>query len=225
MMFFSLRRYNLCMPFRNPKHEVLRRARTSEEKAQVKASLIATGRKLVATEGLAAVSLRRVATEAGYAPSTIYKYFRDQQDLFFQIRAEDMHAANAMFRRHIARTHEPAARVKKLFIVTAEYWLAHMDDFMVIFAPPGERAAEDDFAKSDAVRDALALYYETVDALFDVMPRPALTSRAAADLLLAAVHGTVLFPHMTPGISWTPRKALVARLVTTMVDSWVEGGK
>lgn len=171
------------------------------------------------------MSLRRVATEAGYAPGTIYQYFRDQQDLFFQIRAEDMHAATASFRRHIARTTDPAARVKKLFIATADYWLAHMDDFMVIFAPPGERAAEDGFAKSDAVRDILALYYETVDALFDSIPSPPLTSRAAADVLLAAVHGTVLFPHMTPGMPWTSRKAMVAQLVTTMVDAWVAQGQ
>jgi AcrR family transcriptional regulator len=213
------------MSFRHPKNEVLRRARTPQDKAQVKAAFIATGRRLVTSEGLAAVSLRRVATEAGYAPGTIYQYFHDQQDLFFQIRAEDMQAATVSFRRLIARTPDAAARVKKLFIGTADYWLAHMDDFMVIFAPPGERAAADGFAKSDAVRDILALYYETVDALFDTLPKAPLASRAAADVLLAAVHGTVLFPYMTPGMPWTARKTMVKQIVTTLVDQWVVQGQ
>lgn len=216
------------MSFRKPSSEVQSRARTPEDKAKVKAAFIAAGRRLVAEEGLAAVSLRRVATLAGYAPGAIYQYFRDQQDLFLQIRGEDMQAATQLFRRVVARTADPAERVKKLFIGTAHYWLSHMDDFLILFPAPGARVASDGFAKSQAVRDILALYYETVDALFDTLAQPSLSSRVAADMLLAAVHGTVLFPQMTPGMPWTKTRTMVRLLVTTMVDQWVaqgQGGK
>jgi AcrR family transcriptional regulator len=212
------------MPFRKPSSEVLSRARTPEDKERVKAAFIAAGRRLVSHEGLAAVSLRRVATEAGYAPGAIYQYFRDQQDLFFHIRGEDMQAATQKFRRVVARTPDPVERVKKLFIGTADYWLSHIEDFLVIFPAPAARSASDGFAKSQAVHDILALYYETVDALFETIARPTLSSRTAADLLLAAVHGTVLFPHMTPGMPWTKTRPMVRELVTTMVDQWVAQG-
>lgn len=213
------------MPFRKPSSEVLSRARTPEDKERVKAAFVAAGRRLVSQEGMAAVSLRRVATEAGYAPGAIYQYFRDQQDLFFNIRSEDMQAATEKFRRMVARTPDPVERVKKLFIGTADYWLSHMEDFLVIFPAPGARVATDGFAKSQAVREILALYYETVDALFETLPERSVPSRTAADLLLAAVHGTVLFPHMTPGMPWTKTRTMVRLLVTTMVDQWVESGR
>jgi len=213
------------MSFRKPSSEVLSRARTPEDKERVKAAFIDAGRRLASREGLAAVSLRRVATEAGYAPGAIYQYFRDQQDLFFHIRAEDMQAATESFRRVVARTPDPVERVKKLFIGTADYWLSHMEDFLVIFPSPGARSASDGFAKSQAVREILALYYETVDALFETIPQPSVSSRVAADLLLAAVHGTVLFPYMTPGMPWTKTRTMVRQLVTTMVDRWVVEGQ
>jgi AcrR family transcriptional regulator len=213
------------MSFRQPSSEVRSRARTPDDKEKVKAAFIAAGQRLAGEEGMAAVSLRRVATEAGYAPGAIYQYFRDQQDLFLHIRASEMEAATQRFRRVVARTADPAERVKKLFIGTADYWLSHMDDFLVIFPSPGARAPSDGFAQSQAVREILALYYATVDALFETIPRAPLASRAAADLLLAAVHGTVLFPHMTPGMPWTRTRTMVRTLVTTMVDQWVAQGQ
>ena len=64
------------MSFREPKNEVLSRARTPEDKAKVRDAFIAAGRRLLAEGDPSRVSLRMIAAEAGYAPGAIYQYDR-----------------------------------------------------------------------------------------------------------------------------------------------------
>lgn len=213
------------MPFRHPKTEVLSRARTPEDKARVREAFIAAGRRLFAQEDPSRISVRRIAAEAGYAPGAVYQYFAHQQDLFFQIRAHDMHAATEELRQLIARTRDPAKRVQKLFIGTADYWLSHMEEFLIIFPAPSARASAPvaegvPFGKSEVVRDSLDLYYETVDEFFKTLPHPPMPARLAADMLIAAVHGTIVFPCMTRTMDWSDTRTMVTKLVTTMVHQW-----
>ncbi|SEB25968.1 TetR/AcrR family transcriptional regulator [Variovorax sp. YR216] len=214
------------MSFRHPKNEVLSRARTPEDKAKVREAFIAAGRKLFAEEeDHSRISLRRIAAEAGYAPGAIYQYFAHQQDLFVQIRAHDMHAATQDLRHLIARTRDPARRVEKLFIGAAEYWLGHMDEFLMIFPaastqPAPVPAGTQPFGQSSVVMESLDLYYETVEGLWATLSSPPMPARLAADMLIAAVHGTIVFPCMTRTMEWSDTRLMVTKLVTTIVRQW-----
>jgi len=215
------------MSFRHPQNEVLSRARSPEDKAKVREAFIAAGRKLFAEEDdPSGVSLRRIAAAAGYAPGAIYQYFADQQDLFFQIRAHDMHAATQQLRQLIAHTRSPARRVEKLFMGTADYWLNHMEEFLIIFpaasthTPAPSPAGSLPFGRSPVVEDSLRLYYETVEAYFDTLAQPPMPPRLAADMLMAAVHGMIVFPCMTRTMDWSDTRTMVKKLVTTLVLQW-----
>lgn len=218
------------MSFRLSKTEVLSRARTPADKAKVREAFIAAGRKLFADEDLSTVSLRRIAAEAGYAPGSIYQYFEHQQDLFFQIRAHDMHACTEQLRQLVARVRSPARRVLKLFIGTADYWLEHMEAFLVLFPAPTMRPSpvvSSDalpFAKSIAAQDGLKLYYETVEQYFQTLARPPMDVQLASDILIAAVHGMIVFPCMTRSMDWSDTRTMVKRLVTSVVADWGKGG-
>jgi AcrR family transcriptional regulator len=213
------------MSFRQPQNEVLSRARSAEDKARVREAFIAAGRKLLTEGDPSKLSLRMIAAEAGYAPGAIYNYFHDQQDLFFHIREHDMHAATDSLRQLISHTRDPAKRVQKLFIGAADHWLAHMDEFLVIFPAPALRdpsppADGVPFGRSPVVTESLQLYYDTVDEFFRSLKRPPMPARLATDLLIAAVHGTIAFPCMTRTMEWSDTRAMVKRLVTTLVDQW-----
>jgi AcrR family transcriptional regulator len=218
------------MSFRPAKPEVLSRARTPEDKAKVREAFIVAGRMLFASEDPSTVSLRRIAATAGYAPGTIYQYFAHQQDLFFHVRAHEMQASTEHLRRAIARERSPAKRVLKLFTATADYWLQHMEEFLVVFpAPSASRrpavaGTAEPFGQSAAARESLQLYYDTVDAYFQTLARPPLNSRLAADLLMAAVHGTLVFPCMTRSMEWSDTRLMVKHLVTSVVADWGQAG-
>lgn len=215
---------------RPTKTETLSRARSPEDKAKVREAFIAAGRRLYAQANPEAVSLRRIAAEAGYAPGAIYKYFVDQHDLFFHIRAHDMEASTEQLRHLIARIRSPAKRVHKLFLGTADYWLQNMEAFLVMFpAPSAHRALAIDsagvpFGRSAVVQASLRLYYETVDEFFRTLERPPMSSHLACDILLAAVHGVIVFPCMTRSMEWSDTRLMVERLVAGLVAEWSANG-
>ena len=205
------------------------RARSDEDKTRVREVFIAAGRDLFAREDPARVSLRRVASAAGYAPAAIYRYFKDQQELFAYIREHDMQQAAERLARVCARTRDPVERTRRLFRATVDYWLEHIDHFLVLFpapraeAPPVAQGAQP-FGRSAVVQQMLALYYDTVQAMFDSLPRAPLPPRLAADTLLASVHGTLVFPLMTRTMAWSDRRQMARLLIDTVVDAWSRAG-
>lgn len=200
------------------------RARSEDEKARVREAILAAGRELFSREDPEQVSLRRIAAAAGYAPAAIYRYFKHQQDLFTAIREHDMLEAAHALCALIERKRDPRQRVLALYIGTADYWLERMDAFLVLFPPArASRPLQDQdhpFARSPGVLKLLGLYYGTVQELFDTLPRAPMPHRLAADTLLAGVHGSLVFPLMTPTMEWSDRREMVKRLVTSTVNHW-----
>jgi hypothetical protein len=63
-------------------------------------------------------------------------WFADQQELFSCIREHDTKEATDELERLSARTPDPVQRALKLFLGTADCWLDHMDQFLVLFPAP-----------------------------------------------------------------------------------------
>ena len=141
-----------------------------------------------------------------------------------------MHASTEQLRQLISRVRSPGKQVLKLFIGTADYWLEHMEEFLVIFpAPSVSRSSAVSgsgvpFGKSAAAQDSLKLYYDTVDDYFRTLVRPPLNSHLAADILIAAVHGMIVFPCMTRSMDWSDTRVMVKHLVSSVVADWSKQG-
>lgn len=201
------------------------RAHSAEDKQQVRAAFIAVGRQLLASHDPAQVSLRRIATEAGYSPATIYQYFEDQRALFLAIREQDMTTAVEVFERVAARTRDPERRVRNVFIGAVKYWLKHLDHFQALFSsPPNQlpmRTKEGvPFGRSPIVIRSYALYETIVRQLFETYPRPPLPVKLATDSLIAATHGIVSFPMHTRGMDWSDTLKMAECVVDALLDDW-----
>ena len=55
--------------------------RRDAERAQLRDELLAAAERLLQANGYAGFSLRQVAEETGYTPTTIYRHFKDRDDL------------------------------------------------------------------------------------------------------------------------------------------------
>jgi AcrR family transcriptional regulator len=64
--------------------------RKTRQRAANRASILEAARRVAAREGAGALSLRAVAAEAGYAPASVYEYFRNRGDLVLALAAEDL---------------------------------------------------------------------------------------------------------------------------------------
>lgn len=214
------------MTFRQSPRTDRRRARSPEDKAQVREKFIEVGRELFSSNDPGNVSLRQIAAKAGYAPGAIYQYFANQQELFAYIREHDMQAAADAFAAGIAKTRDPTKKVQKLFYLTVDYWLEHMDQYVVLFPAPTRRPSQVKpgsipFGKSSVVRNILSLYYDAVEEMFDTLPRRPLSTRVATDTLLSSVYGMIVFPVMTSTMDWSDTRTMARGLIRSVLNEWV----
>jgi AcrR family transcriptional regulator len=64
--------------------------RRSRQRAANRGAILEAARRVAAREGAGELSLRAVAGEAGYAPASVYEYFRNRAELVLALAAEDM---------------------------------------------------------------------------------------------------------------------------------------
>ena len=72
--------------------EVLSRRveRRTRQRAANRSAILEAARRVSGREGAGALSLRAVAGEAGYAPASVYEYFRNRAELVLALAAEDL---------------------------------------------------------------------------------------------------------------------------------------
>src|SRR5215467_7646947 len=64
--------------------------RKHRQRAANRGAIVDAARRVATREGPGAISLRAVAAEAGYAPASVYEYFRNRGELVLALAAEDL---------------------------------------------------------------------------------------------------------------------------------------
>jgi AcrR family transcriptional regulator len=64
--------------------------RRTRQRAANRGAILEAARRVASREGAGALSLRAVAAEAGYAPASVYEYFRNRGELVLALAAEDL---------------------------------------------------------------------------------------------------------------------------------------
>jgi AcrR family transcriptional regulator len=218
-----------------PDHDVLgrrpapgARARTDEQKKEVRDDLIKVGRHLFAVDDPATVSLRKIAASAGYSPGTVYKYFRDQHDLFIAIREQDMSRVVDNLEKIAQRTRDPEERLRAVFLAAVRHWLKYPDEFRVLFAIRPEqsvKAGQPPFGKSAVVLRSYALYRKLVDDLFATYPSQPCSPRLATDSVIAATHGIIAFTLHTHTLEWSNPIRMAEEVLNALLFSWAKSGR
>lgn len=62
--------------------------RKKREKAAIKAKILETANKLFLEKGYEGTSIRTISEAIEYSPATIYLYFKDKNDIFFQLQQQ-----------------------------------------------------------------------------------------------------------------------------------------
>jgi AcrR family transcriptional regulator len=87
-----------------------RAERKTRQRAANRNAILDAARRVAAREGAGELSLRAVAAEAGYAPASVYEYFRNRAELVLALAAEDLGQFARMLRDSTPKTLSVAAR-------------------------------------------------------------------------------------------------------------------
>ena len=75
--------------------------RRSRQRAANRTAILDAARRVATREGAGALSLRATAGEAGYAPASVYEYFRNRAELVLALAADDLSQIARALREHV----------------------------------------------------------------------------------------------------------------------------
>ncbi len=110
--------------------------RKEREKENLRQEILDAASEMFANEGYANVSMRKIAEQIEYSPTTIYLYFKDKNDLLNQI-CEDTFGKLYRIVSTIRETSEnPLESLRKGLRAYIEFGLEHPNHYEVTFITP-----------------------------------------------------------------------------------------
>jgi len=197
------------------------RERREREKDRLRQEILDAARELFVTEGFEHVSMRRIAAEIEYSPTTIYLYFKDKTELFNSICEEAFSRLAARLEKISREDGDSLVKLHRGCRAYVDFGLKHPHHYRLVFidssvpfsgktlqvnAPSaGERAF-------DNLRQAVqACVAEGYFPLNDV--------EIMSQAVWSALHGVTSLLISRPDFPWVAR----SRLVNLTIDAMIRG--
>lgn len=197
-------------------------ARRDNQKAELREMILATARELVMQKGFAELSIRKLADAIGYAPGTIYLYFKDRDELVREICVGGF-AALSEEMKVVAGAADPLKRLVALMHAYADFAVKNPETYRLSFMED-PKFTEEMFrtapleGKGGAGRQAFAA---VVKAVGDLKRSGKLGRKEdenlLAEVLWAGVHGVVSLKLIYPAFPTNSTEALVNKMIHTLL--------
>ncbi len=189
-----------------------RPARSAEQIADMRAHIAAAALKLFQAEGFEAVSMRRLAQEAGCTPMTLYKYYESKIDILRFLWAEVFAELFYDLGERVSQEPDPVARLTLIAHGYVSYWLEHREHYFMVFMSGGISQADvTGFVSDSATLARFDLLRDSLQAALGT-PEPEVL-RVKSELLLCMLNGIAHNLITIPGYDWSAPEALVEQAV------------
>ena len=190
-----------------------RPARSPVQIEDMRLHIAACARRLFQAEGYAAVSMRKLAAEAGCTPKTLYAYFAAKIDVLSLLWSEVFAALFDQLDARAAEVPDPKARLEAVAHGYVAYWLQHREAYFLVFMSSGlTRPDVEDFVATGSPRARFDLFAQCLaEARGSAAPDADLKERTEA--LVCALNGIAQALITLSGHAWSSPQALVRRAV------------
>jgi AcrR family transcriptional regulator len=196
--------------------------RRLREKVALREEILEAARELFVKEGYESVSMRRIAQEIEYSPTTIYLYFRDKQDLIHQLCDETFSLLIKTLKDLHLDLGDPLEGLRKAGYAYVQFGLEHPDHYRATFVIPHcheemagltEKELENDSGMQCfnslrmGVAECIRLgYFKPVDI------------ETTSQAIWANLHGITSLLIGNSKFPWVEKQSLVKFTVDTMID-------
>jgi AcrR family transcriptional regulator len=206
--------------------------RRKQQQEDLRAKILDAARDLFVTEGVEAVSMRKVADKIGYSATTLYNYFEDKDTLLYALCDADFGTLQESFKK-IGRIVDPIERLRKMGQTYITFALRYPSHYRLMFMTPrlprGEEACRE-IERDNPDQDSYAFVRATVvEALAAGAFR---ADYQDADLLSqviwSGVHGVAAL-HLIMGkddwIRWRPVEEVARTAIDVLIRGMVRTGR
>jgi AcrR family transcriptional regulator len=140
--------------------------RKEREKQEMRRLIISAAMEMFIKDGYEKTSIRNIAEKIEYSPATIYLYYKDKDELFYEIQNEAFNQLHEHFIAH-ATAEDPMERLRQLLKIYIEYGIKNPDlyDLMFILRSPMNAVGEDE--DWDACDGSFKFLLQTIAAAQD----------------------------------------------------------
>ena len=197
-------------------------ARSDQQKTEVRELILTAARQIVVRDGFAALSIRKLAKEIGYAPGTIYLYFGNRDALTREICLQGF----AELSEHldlVVEIADPRERLTALLHAYADFALQNPETYRLSFMEDPKFAEEMMRAaplesEHGAGRRAFTLIVRTLQDLKQSGGVRAEEDEALlAEMFWTSVHGVVSLNLVYPAFPITPTEVLLQKTIECLL--------
>ena len=117
--------------------------RKEKQKLEIRKQILEASMKLFVEEGFSNVSIRRIADIIEYSPTTIYLYFKDKDEIFYNLHEMGFQKLQEM-NKNLDDIHNPLLRLHKMGENYIQFGIENSEfyDLMFIQPEPMEKLTE-----------------------------------------------------------------------------------
>jgi len=195
-----------------------KRAKIREEFRQ---EILNEARVLFLKDGYDKFSMRRLAEQIGYTPTTIYRYFKDKDDLLYAICEEVAEHFFSNLNHVIARYKSPIEALRRSMLCHIAFGFENPNHYQVFFfTKTNVYGSQEHFLeKQSMARDTYLTFRALVQQCIEAGQLRRMDVEMLTQALGSAVHGSItwqIFGRSVPEIDRTV-------LAETLVDGLLKG--
>lgn len=180
------------------------------DRTTVQIDIIRVARILFAENGYEGVSMRRVAEQAGCAPSALYRYFPSKRALLRFIWEEIFADLSVQLNSSTQPPSTPLAHLSAISLAYLKFWLERPDDFRAIFLIQDQADSETDgfFAHTSKAVQDLNVFIDAIEQAQNDGSLIQCNTAIVRDVLFSALQGVLINVITIPEYAWTDPKQL-----------------
>lgn len=200
--------------------------RKQRHKENIRETILAAAQAIVLKDGLASVTLRRVAEEVEYSPGAIYLYFKNRDEIVRELGRRGVESL-VKFLQRSEGTEKPEDRLMAMALDYVRYAAEHAETYRLIFMLDPDTADaifQHDDGKSGAGSKAFEILVESFTQLRDSRKRYAsLNPVDAAEIFWTSLHGIASLKISCSKFLTTPAEDLIKANITALLRGLGEG--
>jgi AcrR family transcriptional regulator len=189
-----------------------------EDREDFKQKLQMIAVDLFAKEGYEAVSIRRIAAQAGCSPMTLYNYFPSKHFLLRTLWQQIFERLHESCIAAIKVQRLPQKKLKAYLMQWIKFWIDQPESYKVVFLESDtlESPGESYFAQEPVAQNLLTLMIDLIHQTYDISTDE-LTEKRLVQILLAQSIGYLHLYHTAPELGWADDDKLTDALVDSMM--------
>lgn len=194
--------------------------RRDRRRTVLRESIVRAARTIVRDDGLAALTMRKIADAIDYAPASLYAHFENREALLAELCREGLVALRLALEEGSSGIRDPRARLTATGLAYVRFARERPDTYRLIFMedPALTKGVFESLGSDDGDR-ALSLIADCFTELrIAGTLRKSIDTKQLTDLYWTIVHGVASLRLACPALPATDDARLIAMAVASIVD-------